>query len=622
MKDLKFARKMAVICAAIGFAIVLIVGASLWQMHTMNAIAFDIDNEAVPDALLADAINTATSDYQAGAEARVLADTPELATASERKMAERLTLIDTTLAKIRSAALEPDEIRMLDAFQEKWKRYVEVGRQATTLAGAHQAQQAGVLIARQEPLMDALSKDLGDFSNYQRKQITDGTAQAEAAYGVGKWGGLILLLLAAAALAFGYRLLNALIARPLALMSGALGELGRGKLDVVVPVEPRGDEVGDLARAMTALRDQLAAAERAKQDQADMLVDSVGSALRELAQGNLATHIDADLSGPFASLKTDFNDAASELGAVVHTVAASSVDINDGASEIRAASDDLARRTEQQAANLEETVAAMNQVTAMVKDTARDAAEVNRTITAAHREASAGGEVVVRAVAAMGDIQSSSAQVTQIVDVIDAIAFQTNLLALNAGVEAARAGDAGKGFAVVANEVRALAARSAEAAKDIKGLIGQSAQQVANGVKLVSETGEALERIVAQVGAITELVTAITTSADTQANSITQVNSAVAEMDQMTQQNAAMVEQSTAAARSLSEKAGELAALVQRFRTRESGSAQWRRQPATVRPAPARTPAPAARAVAPKSQPRPAPVQGNLAVAIDDWSEF
>lgn len=248
----------------------------------------------------------------------------------------------------------------------------------------------------------------------------------------------------------------------------------------------------------------------------------------------------------------------------------------------------------------------------MVKETATSAAQVTTAITDAHREASEGGRVVEQAVDAMGAIERSAQEITQIINVIDGIAFQTNLLALNAGVEAARAGDAGKGFAVVANEVRALAQRSAEAAKDIKALIMTSGQQVEQGVNLVGETGSMLNRIVVRVGEISALISSISESTEIQAAGLQQVNSAVGDMDKVTQQNAAMVEESTAAARSLASEADELANLVARFvLDGESAAEGLETRAAIVEPMSARVSAGPV-------------VRGNLALAADedDWSEF
>ncbi|MDR6788721.1 methyl-accepting chemotaxis protein [Sphingomonas sp. BE138] len=242
-----------------------------------------------------------------------------------------------------------------------------------------------------------------------------------------------------------------------------------------------------------------------------------------------------------------------------------SKDINSGASDIRSASDDLSQRTEQQAASLEETAAAMEEITSTVRRTATDAAEADKIVSTARREAAASGEVVRRAVEAMSGIERSSSEISEIISVIDAIAFQTNLLALNAGVEAARAGDAGKGFAVVASEVRALAQRSADAAKDVKVKINASTEQVDLGVGLVDEAGKALQTINLRIGEISSLMAGISAAAEQQAIGLQQVNTAVGEMDNVTQQNAAMVEEATAAARSLASEADALSRQVSRF---------------------------------------------------------
>ena len=336
-----------------------------------------------------------------------------------------------------------------------------------------------------------------------------------------------------------------------------------------------------------------------------------------------------DFSNFFFVLKGD--RAVDSLAAAISDVHRSANSVLSGSSEIRSASDDLARRNEQQAASLEETAAAMNQVTDGVKETARSAGEVQKSITEAHEEASEGGAVVARAVEAMAGIERSAQEISQIIGVIDGIAFQTNLLALNAGVEAARAGDAGKGFAVVANEVRALAQRSADAAKDIKALISTSTVQVGSGVTLVGETGTLLGRIVTRVGEINEVIGDIATNADQQASNLDMVNSAVGEMDRVTQKNAAMVEQSTAAARSLADEARQLADIVARFGASGGGGSSFSANPSSGftahRPAEMVEPTPFIRPAARAQASAPPAVHGNLALKSacsggDDWSEF
>jgi methyl-accepting chemotaxis protein len=251
-----------------------------------------------------------------------------------------------------------------------------------------------------------------------------------------------------------------------------------------------------------------------------------------------------------------------------------------GSSEITSAADDLARHTEQQASSIEETATALDEIVAIVRKTAEGARHASDIVVAAKTHAEKVEGVVRQTVSAMGQIENSSHQITQIIGVIDEIAFQTNLLALNAGVEAARAGDAGRGFAVVASEVRALAQRSAQAAKEIKTIIGSSSQQVGYGVTLVAQTGEALGIILSQVVEINGVVAEIATAAGDQAHSLSQVNQAVNQMDKATQENAAMVEQSTAASHKLSSEANALLDMVGVFQTDDARASVQRRRAA------------------------------------------
>jgi methyl-accepting chemotaxis protein len=326
-------------------------------------------------------------------------------------------------------------------------------------------------------------------------------------------------------------------------------------------------------RRQEALSNEQRAAEQVREAETArcqaQVVTSLAQGLEKLSGGVLTYRLDQAFAAEYEKLRADFNAAMQQLQETMKIVAANTAGIRSGTGEITQASDDLSRRTEQQAASLEETAAALDEITATVRKTAQGANEAREVVSAAKTDAEHSGAVVKDAVAAMSEIESSSRQISQIIGVIDEIAFQTNLLALNAGVEAARAGDAGKGFAVVASEVRALAQRSAEAAKEIKALISSSSQQVGRGVNLVGETGQALERIVAQVTQINGVVAEIAASAQEQAVGLAQVNTAVNQMDQVTQQNAAMVEQSTAASHALAQETEELSRLIGRFEVGE-----------------------------------------------------
>jgi len=382
--------------------------------------------------------------------------------------------------------------------------------------------------------------------------------------------------------------------------------LAAGDLASPMTYTHHNDCVGRMNKAMLVFKDN--AAERARADAAlRTVVSEITSGLQQMKNGNLTFSIDQAFDAEFDSLRQNFNETMGQLCQLLTQTSSAAANVLNGASEIRSASDDLAQRTEQQAASLEESAAAMREVTGMVQQTAQNAAEVGKQVSEAHHAATDGGQVVRRAVNAMDVIQKSSGEITNIIDVIDGIAFQTNLLALNAGVEAARAGDAGKGFAVVANEVRALAQRSADAAKDIKELITASTAGVSDGVALVDETGSVLLQISDRVAAINTRISEISSSAQNQALRLQQVNLAVNEMDKMTQQNAAMVEESNAAARSLAEEATDLSQVVQRFQTGQVSRA-----------------APAAKAPRRAPTKRVPMVSGNLALkeSEEDWSEF
>ncbi|WP_322965189.1 methyl-accepting chemotaxis protein [Sphingomonas fuzhouensis] len=448
-------------------------------------------------------------------------------------------------------------------------------------------------------------------------------------------GGLSLslpVILAGAALVLSLvamRVARKLICDPYVGSVVAMEHLAAGDVDRELLYADYHDCIGRMAKAMHVFRRNAADVKKAGQAQ-QIVVDSLGKGLGELAEGNLTETIHTPFPPEYEKLRTDFNRAMESMGRAMGAVTVATHGINAGASDIRQASDDLSQRTEQQAASLEETAAAMDEITSTVRQTAEGANRANRAVADARIEAQQSGEVVRRAVEAMAGIERASSEISEIISVIDGIAFQTNLLALNAGVEAARAGDAGKGFAVVASEVRALAQRSADAAKDVKSRILASSDQVESGVSLVSETGRALERIIGQIAEISTLVGDIASSAEKQAVGLQEVNTAVSAMDGVTQQNAAMVEQATAAARSLAVEADGLAREIARFRIDH--------QPGHgMAPAPSAQPvhqlqqraAAAGRRIAQTTRPA-APVHaapqsvGNAALAVneDDWTEF
>ena len=309
----------------------------------------------------------------------------------------------------------------------------------------------------------------------------------------------------------------------------------------------------------------------AEQEMRNEMLNKFGDVLGRMAQGDLTISL-PQMQGQFGELSGNFNSAVRQLHEAMAAVAYSVEHIHSGSDEIRVASDDFAARTERQSASLEQTAAAMSEVTGMIQQGASQTAKMNHTVTIMQKEIAEGGEVVASAVEAMDQIHQSSSEIAQIIDVIEGIAFQTNLLALNAGVEAARAGDAGQGFAVVASEVRALAQRSSDAAQGIKDLISKSGAQVEKGVSLVGRAGTVLQDIVTRINEMSGTMQELAAAAVTQAETLDHVNAAVGDMDRMTQQNAAMAEQSNAASRTLAVEADSLSDQIKKFRVTVSAS--------------------------------------------------
>lgn len=376
---------------------------------------------------------------------------------------------------------------------------------------------------------------------------------------------------------------------PLTDMKNYMRMLADGDYSYEVPHANRKDEIGEMAQSVEVFRNaalerkrlreemerdsQLSEEQRIKREQIraeeaanlKVVVDTLGAGLNRLAECNIRMTIDEPFAENFEMLRTDFNNSIATFQATLEQVLDKTAHINDNSQAMREAADNLSRRTEQQAAALEETAAALEEVTATVRASVERTSETRDLVHEAKNCATISTGVVRGAVEAMTRIEGASGEIGRIIDVIDQIAFQTNLLALNAGVEAARAGDAGKGFAVVAQEVRELAQRSALAAKEIGGLIENSRNEVANGVKLVGETGNALVRIEGFVSEIDVKVEAITTASREQSVGLGEISTAVNSIDQMTQQNASMVEETTAISHSLASDSEQLGELVGRF---------------------------------------------------------
>ncbi|MBY5978125.1 HAMP domain-containing protein [Phaeobacter italicus] len=370
--------------------------------------------------------------------------------------------------------------------------------------------------------------------------------------------------------------LRSMMSRPLSDVGQAINHLAEGDYDHPTGYQNRGDEIGQIARQTEALKTQLAAARAVEaerqlaQEVQKKVVERLNQGLAQLADGDLSRTIDEAFSEDYESLRQNFNNTVEKMVGIIDAVIESTDRIRASSEEISQSSGDLSSRTESQAATLEETAAAMEELTVSVRSAADGAREVEGIVSEAKDTAINSGEVVTRAVDAMSKIEQSSEKISQIISVIDDISFQTNLLALNAGVEAARAGEAGRGFAVVASEVRALAQRSSDAAQEIKQLITESTSHVGDGVDLVGRAGQELQQIIERVATISGHVSGIATGAQEQSTTLAEINTGVTQLDQVTQHNAAMVEESTAASQILRNDANELAQQVSVFRTRKS----------------------------------------------------
>ncbi|ARE42255.1 Methyl-accepting chemotaxis protein I (serine chemoreceptor protein) [Rhodovulum sp. P5] len=373
-----------------------------------------------------------------------------------------------------------------------------------------------------------------------------------------------------------------LVLGPLARLTRGTEALAHGNLAALRPLRLGVGEVRRLHAALSRLHRTLSEREAMEEKERlseierydrwaeqHVVVTSLANGLQDMADGDFSRSLDIRFPEAFEGLRQNFNRTMDNLNDLIGLVAQNAIEIHARSDEISSSSDDLSHRTENQAATLEETAAALDELTTSVKTTADSAAKVEHVVRGARGDAEQSGEVVKQAVGAMSEIKDSSDGISQIIGVIDDIAFQTNLLALNAGVEAARAGEAGRGFAVVASEVRALAQRSSEAAREIKDLIDRSSSQVASGVGLVNRTGEALTDIVSRVTQISDMVSEIAVNAQEQSVGLGEINVGVTQLDQVTQQNAAMVEEATAAAATLRQETERLEHLISRFRLRE-----------------------------------------------------
>jgi len=631
LNDLKISKKLTLGFAVVVTVVAVMSGSVFLSLHNIKAAVAGNDAQVAQLNASTDLI-TALVERQNAVRGFVASQDPSFL----EKIAAQKAAYETAISDL--GQLAPDASEQLNKIKAAAEA-ANAEEDAQVAESRDPEKRAGDLasLAKIGRLTDtrAALKTFTDQSKVILKQRADeqDKTQAQAKMALIA-GGVIAMLLAAV---MGW-LLSRGIASPISRMTDAMGRLASGDHAVDVPAVGRRDEVGQMADAVQTFKDaaiekvrleaeaaeqrrnveeqrKAAESERAATaQQQSQVVDGLAQGLERLAGGVLTFRLSEAFAPSYEKLRADFNAAMEQMQRTIAEVATNSAGVRTASTEISQASDNLSRRTEQQAASLEETAAALDEITATVRKTAEGAGQARDAVGEARSDAERSGIVVRDAVAAMAEIENSAQQISQIIGVIDEIAFQTNLLALNAGVEAARAGDAGRGFAVVASEVRALAQRSADAAKEIKALISASSQQVDRGVNLVGETGKVLERILTQVTQINGVVTEIAASAEEQSTGLQQVNTAVNQMDQVTQQNAAMVEEATAASHALTSEADTLARLISRF---ELGAQHAQPAQSHAPTQPQHRPVQQMRTTGPRGGAAPA-----FATSEDSWDEF
>ncbi|MCF1453581.1 HAMP domain-containing protein [Agrobacterium vitis] len=628
ISNLSILKKVSLLVVLMGVAAGAIAAAGAFGLSSLGA---SLQNTGQREEVAREAMDLRVDIIAISRMTYQLAFAPEKAADFAKETETRSSEMLARLPKI-AATADENEQKQLQDVRTTLSAYFDQIRQMVKVAGTDAAKEPGVMAKELSKALDgqkAVTAAVKIYSTYSAKTLSAARSNAIADSQLTM---IALLSTAAISIVLGVAV-STLIARrgivnPIRLLTDNMNRIAKGSLSDTIPGTERGDEIGEMARALEIFRanrlqmQEMEAQEAALNSQSKDLQSSISSIVASAAAGNFSQRItksyeDADLQrfassvnelvanvdlgvtevrrviaalsssdltqdmrgnfqGAFAELQSNVNQAMATLREAMQSIRGASGTITDNSGELSSAANQLARRTEQQAAALEETAAALEEITTTVRTSTERAHEANQMVEQTRNSAGKSGEIVRSAIDAMGRIEQSSQKISQIISVIDEIAFQTNLLALNAGVEAARAGEAGRGFAVVAQEVRELAQRSANAAREIKALINTSADEVKGGVSLVLSTGEALNEIVGLVDHVNGHVASIARAAQEQSAALAEINTSVNHMDQMTQQNAAMVEETTAASQVLASESRQLLVQIERFRLEDNRRGEYR----------------------------------------------
>ncbi|KPF56045.1 methyl-accepting chemotaxis protein [Rhizobium sp. AAP116] len=600
-------------------------GFALWSMNGVFSNVQRLAQGSVPVVDITNRLNISIANLRALQTRHILSTTPETLAAADAAVAKEVDKLRDRMARYEAMITLPQERPAFEGFKASAENYLIAGDRMIELSRTGDKAAAAALLTGE---MVVAYDEMDGYADTFRDANVDAAAamfeESASSFRLSLLSNAAILVVGALAGIAAMIFVARGVTKPIERMTRIMGRLARNEFDVEIAYLERQNEIGDMARAVDVFKQnglrvrKMNAQEHRMKQRCDELQESIGQVCAAAIAGDFSQRIDRDFEFPdlnaFASsmndlvrsidnglaetrrviaglsdgdltdtMRGEFNGAFAELQGnvngmmqVLRTVVAevrTSIDqIRSGSGELRYASDDLAKRTEQQAAALEQTSSALEEITAAVRQSTDTALQATRMVDEARRSTEESSSVVGDAVAAMGRIEQASGEIGQIINVIDEIAFQTNLLALNAGVEAARAGEAGKGFAVVAQEVRELAQRSAGAAKDIKALITKSGEEVGIGVRLVTATGDALSRIRDHVMHINQSVHQIAAAAREQSHKLHEVNTAVGQMDQFTQRNAAMVEETTASTNRLADDAVNLSHLISHFKLETASS--------------------------------------------------